>query len=116
MKYQVNKEFLLTANEEEMEMLALAVRNQIKQMAKEVAESGELIRYPNPAQAFIEMKTGEWFGLFENLCKAMDTVKSRREYDMMKEGLHNIFEKEKEKYSKEIEKRDKLDEEINYPF
>ena len=101
MKYQVNKEFLLTANEEEMELLAIAVRNHITALAKEVAESGELIVCPNPAQEFIEVKAGEWFGLFENLCKAIDTAKSRREYDFATEAVHRIFEKEKERIEKE---------------
>lgn len=101
MKYEVKKEYILTSDESEMEMLALAVRNQITAMAKETAENGELILSHNPAQEFIEVKASSWFDLFEDLCKAMDTVKSIREYDFMtKEGLHNIFEKEKERREK----------------
>ena len=97
MKYEVKKEFLLTANEEEMELLGIAVRNQITALAKEVAESGELILCPDPAFEFTDVTARECFDLFEDLCKAIDTAKSRREYDMTKEGVRNIFEESRKR-------------------
>jgi len=102
MKYEVNKEFLLTANEEEMELLAIAVKNQIIKLAKKyAAESDEIWTYPTPACEFIEAIAWSWFDLFEGLCKAIDTTKSRREYDMTKEVVYYTFEKEKERIEKE---------------
>ena len=97
MKYEVKKEFILTANESEMEMLAKAVRDQITEIAKETAENGELILSHNPAQEFIEVTASCWFDLFEDLCKAVDTASLRREYDMTKEAVYYTFEKEKER-------------------
>lgn len=97
MKFQVNKEFLLTADESEMEMLAKAVRDQITEMAKEYAGGVELWTYSNPAQEFIEVTASPWFDLFFDLCKAIDTANQRIEYDMAKEIVHNIFDKEKKR-------------------
>ena len=107
MKYQVNKEYILNADESEMEMLAKAVRDQITEMAKEYAGGVELWNYSNPAREFIEVTASSWFDLFEDLCKAIGTANSRREYDMAKEVVYYTFEKEKErreKAHKEFEK------------
>ena len=97
MKYEVKKEYILNANESEMEILAKAVRDQITEMAKETAENGKLILSHNPAQEFIEVTASSWFDLFEDLCKAIDTVKSRREYDFIKEAVYHTFEEEKKR-------------------
>ena len=97
MKFQVKKEWNLITDESEMEMLAKAVRDQITEMAKEYAGGVELWAYSNPAREFIEVTASSWFDLFEDLCKAIDTANSRREYDMAKEVVYYTFEKEKER-------------------
>ena len=100
MKFQVNKEYILNADESEMEMLAKAVRDQITEMAKEYAGGVELWTYSNPAQEFIEVTASSWFDLFFDLCKAIDTANPRREYDMAKEVVYYTFEKEKKRREK----------------
>tara|TARA_B100001057_G_C22186725_1_gene695386 strand:+ start:115 stop:495 length:381 start_codon:yes stop_codon:yes gene_type:complete len=104
MKYEVKKEFILTANEGEMEMLAKAVRDQITEIAKETAENGELILSHNPAQEFIEVTASSWFDLFEDLCKAVDTGNLRKEYDMTKEVVYYTFWEADEQHKKDREK------------
>ena len=101
MKYQVKKEFLLTANEGEMEMLAKAVSDQITALAKEYAGGVELWTYPNPAQHFIEVIAIEWFSLLSSLCAAIGSGNADEEYHMTRAIVPNIFEKEKEKREKE---------------
>ena len=97
MKFQVKKEYILNADESEMEMLAKAVRDQIIRLAKEYAGGDEIWIYPNPACEFIESIAWSWFDLFEHLCKAIDTANSRRECDMTTEVVYRIFEKDREK-------------------
>ena len=99
MKYEVKKEFILTANEGEMEMLAKAVSDQIIEMAKEVAESGELIVCPDPAFKFIEVTASEWFCLLDDICDALGNTQRARiiEIETSIEAVRNIFEKDKER-------------------
>ena len=100
MKYEVKKEFLLTTNEAEIEKLATAVKNHITAVAKEVAESGELIFCSNPAKEFIEVKAGEWFDLLDQLVLAIGTVKWANEHDFTTEVVHRIFEEDRKRREK----------------
>ena len=102
MKFQVNKEYILNADEEEMQKLATAVKNQITAMAKETVESGELILCSNPAKEFIEVKAGKWFDLLDQLVLAIGTVKWANEHDFTTEVVHRIFDEDKERREKAI--------------
>ena len=107
MKYEVKKEFLLTADENEMEMQATAVKNQIRAMAKEYAGGAQIWSYSNPPEEFIEVTASSWFGLLSSLCEAIGTVKWANEYDFTIEVVHRIFEQDK-KDREELDEKNRL--------